>query len=167
LDFRAELERYHRDSYTWALNCCGRDADVAEDVLHDAYVQVLEGRARFDGRSSFKTWLFGIIRRTAARHRRRSLMRRLSLRHSSAARSDHDPDPEGTLCRDETRRRLAEALARLPRRQREVMLLVFYHELSISEAAEVMGVSVGSARTHYHRGKQALRRLLQKEADSL
>ena len=164
-DARAELERLHRESYAWALNCCGRNADVAEEVLHDVYVKVLEGRAQFDGRSSFKTWLFGVIRLTAAHHRRRSLIRRVPLRRHGGAVSNRSQNPEEALCRKEAHRQVREALGRLPRRQREILLLVFYHDLTIYEASEVMGLSVGSARTHYHRGKQSLRRLLGPETN--
>ncbi len=78
---------------------------------------MLEGKARFAGRSSFRTWLFAVVRITAR---------------------------EG-------------------RRQREVLHLVFYGELSIREASEVMNVSLGTARTHYERGKAGLRKRLGRE----
>jgi RNA polymerase sigma factor (sigma-70 family) len=163
-ELRLHLESCHgHQSFRWALHCCEGDRVEAEDVLQTAYLKVLDGRARFDGRSSFSTWLFAVIRRTAADERRRRILRfaRHAPLHESAPlateRAGAAEESEST----ERRAMLETALAVLPRRQREVLLLVFYHERTVEEAAMVIGIGVGSARTHYTRGKQRLRELLQ------
>jgi len=152
----------HEENFAWALGCCRRDRREAEEVLQAVYLKVLDGRARFDGRSTLKTWLFAVIRLTAAQHRRLGWFRRLRLLPLSAT-TDRATDAAGaddTLEADERRGQLERALDRLSPRQREVLLLVFYHEYTVEEAAGVMGVGVGSARTHYERGKAKLRLLL-------
>jgi RNA polymerase sigma-70 factor (ECF subfamily) len=161
---RRELARLHADSYGWAMACCGRWPAAAHEVLQAAYLKVLDGRARFAGRSSFRTWLFGVIRRTAAEERRRDALRRLRLISLDVAPELLDPAPDGAerMERSDQSAQLVAALACLARRQREVLDLVFYHDLTLAEAAEVMGVRVGSARRHYERGKARLRALLEK-----
>lgn len=161
-ELRLQLEACHDQSYRWALHCCERDRVEAEDVLQTAYLKVLDGRARFDGRSSFSTWLFAVIRRTAADEQRRRILR--FTRHEplgdDTALTGGHPDGAEASERAERRAKLESALGVLPRRQREVLLLVFYHERTVEEAARVIGIGVGSARTHYARGKQRLRDLL-------
>jgi RNA polymerase sigma-70 factor (ECF subfamily) len=70
------------------------------------------------------------------------------------------PDPESAACTSETSRVLLEALARLSARQREVLHLVFYQEMTIEEAAQVLHIPLGTARTHFQRGKRRLRQIL-------
>lgn len=160
----AQLERHHADCFAWAMACCGRDRAEAEDVLQTSYLKVLDGRAVFASRSTLKTWLFGVIRRTAAEHRRWRALRRFRPA-SLADRPDPSPDPATAAGRSESTERLVAALATLTTRQRELLHLVFYQDLTIAEAAGVLGISIGTARTHYERGKQRLRQLLSLEAD--
>jgi RNA polymerase sigma factor (sigma-70 family) len=152
-ELRAQLEQLHPVSYGWALSCCSRNPMEAEDILQTAYLKVLDGRARFEGRAAFKTWLFSVIRHTAADERRRGWLRQLRLAGYRHERND----PVEPATKSET---LDAALAQLSRRQREALHLVFYQEMTIEEAAGVMGVSVGSVRTHYERGKQRLREII-------
>ena len=150
----AELERHHRAGFAWALACCRRDREEAEDVLQASYLKLLDGRARYQGRSSFRTFLFGVIRRTASESRRRGILRRAL---GVPRRPEAPPSPGPGV---EERLALVAALGRLPRRQREMVELVFYSGMTVDEAGETLGVSAGSARVHYDRGKKRLARLL-------
>jgi len=129
-----------------------------------AYIEVLEGKARYERKSSFKTWLFGIIRRIAAGERRRSWWSALRLERFKRLVPTRAADlPDAGLMARREAARLVEALARLSARQQEVLHLVFYQEMSLSEAAGVLGLRIGTARAHYERGKRRLRALLQGE----
>jgi len=168
VELKQELERAHADCFGWAMACCRRDRDDAEEVLQTVYLTVLDGRARYDGRSSFRTWLFGVIRLTAASERRKAWLRGLLLereagsgkREAGILASDSFAAPDAKVEHESRRDGLSHALGRLAKRQREVLQLVFYHDLTVEEAATVMRVSVGSARTHYARGKARLATLL-------
>lgn len=158
----SRIAECHEESFAWALACCGRDRHEAEEVLQSVYLKVVEGRARFGGRSSLRTWLFAVVRRTAADRRRRAALRRLwmvPLGRDADPPSEAAP-PDQAAEEAERGERLARALERLPRRQREVLVLVFYHGHAVDEAAAVLGIGVGSGRTHYARGKARLKELL-------
>lgn len=152
----AELERcleaHHADSFGWALACCNRDVDDAEEVLQIAYLKVVDGRAVFDGRSSFKTWLFSVIRRTALERFRWKRARQRVVAMFTQAPEAADERIE----RSETAARLLRALSALSARQREMLELVFYHDMTIEEASRTLGITIGSARVHYERGKKRL-----------
>jgi RNA polymerase sigma-70 factor (ECF subfamily) len=158
IDWRIELERLHPMSFAWALYCCRQRREEAQDVLQDVYLRVLDGHARFAGQASLKTWLFAVIRRTAIEHHRRhwlraSLMERWLQRAPIDEGSCHDDE----LATSEVNDSLRASLARLSQRQQEVLHLVFYQDLTIEEAAALLSISLGTARTHFERGKARLR----------
>ena len=162
-ELKSELEKLHSASFGWALSCCRRDHAAAEEVLQTVYLKILEGKALYRGESSLKTWLFAVIRKTAIGEYRKQLVRNLVFLGSSEKHVDAVSSAEGPTKlfeRSELQQQFRGALARLPSRQREALHLVFYEELSLSEAANVMGITVGSARQHYERGKKHLREWL-------
>jgi len=157
----AELERLHAQAYSWAVTCTAGNTTEAEDVLQTTYLAILEGRARYDGRASLRTWLFAVVRTTAKslwRRTRRSALQfvaadgRTELSIPAAA-----PGPAEQQVTQDARVRVLEAWRALPPRQREVLDLVFYRELSIADAAQVMRIGIGAARQHYERAKATLR----------
>jgi RNA polymerase sigma-70 factor (ECF subfamily) len=161
-ELKAELETLHSASFGWALSCCRRDRAEAEEVLQTVYLKILEGRACFRGEASLKTWLFAVIRKTAIGEHRRNILRRLRWSDASEQTELVSPpeQPGAAFERSEIQALFQNALKSLPRRQREALHLVFYQDLSLNEAAAVMGISIGSARQHYDRGKKRLRESL-------
>jgi RNA polymerase sigma-70 factor (ECF subfamily) len=159
-----QVSAFHADAFGWAVACCGGDAESAADALQESYLKVATGRAVFGGRSSLKTWWLGVVRFTVLEQHRG---RHRWLRNVEAmrdwlmvfGREPAEPMIEESWPALDADQLLA-ALGHLPARQEEIMRLRFQHDLSVAEAAEVMGVSVGSARQHYERAKKKLRVLL-------
>jgi RNA polymerase sigma-70 factor (ECF subfamily) len=160
-ELKAELEKLHQASFGWALSCCRHNHGDAEEVLQMVYLKILQGKAVYRGESKLQTWLFAVIRKTAITERRKQVLR--SLRTLGSTDENSSSKPEIELEWSELQRRFQQALAQLPKRQRETLHLVFYQDLSVAEAAEVMNISIGSARRHYERGKKRLRESLDRE----
>lgn len=153
------LKFLHKESFSWAVTCCAGNTSDAEDVLQTVYLQILQDKARYGGQAEFKTWLFSVIRNCAAKEMRRQMIRRIFLLRQEGDRPSRpaSPAPDASLERTEREHAFEQAINQLPRRQREVLHLVFYEDLTINAAAQLMGVSLGSARRHYERGKAKLR----------
>jgi RNA polymerase sigma-70 factor (ECF subfamily) len=147
---RQALEALHGSLYGWALSRCNYDNTVAEDLMQQAYVEILSGKARFDNKSSLKTFVFGIVQNLArSRFRRQNTRLKVIDAYAHERESVHE-DQYGNL------RHVWEAVESLPQRQRDITELVFVRDMTIEEASRVMGVSVGSGRVHYDRAKKSL-----------
>lgn len=148
----------HTSAFGWALCCCHGNRDEAAEVLHTAYVQVLErGEHSFSGKSSFKTWLFAVIRNTAKKRRYQVSRRLMKLQSLFMRDRAQDEEADSQYYRSEIREKILRLLQRISPRQRQILQLVFYHNLTLEEAAAVMNISLGSARIHYERGKSRLK----------
>ena len=158
IELRRLLQSHHTSAFGWAVFCCDGNRDEAEDLLQTVYVRLLDKNSKslFKGDSSFQTWLFAVIRNLAMKRRHR-LARQLEKLKKFFVSEANPPEQEDRVVREQAKQRILELLALLSERQREALHLVFYQDLSVEEAAGVMGIAVGSARTHYERGKARLR----------
>lgn len=152
-----QLIELHNESYGWALMCCDRNKQVAIDVLQSSYLKVLEGKATFRDRASFKTWFFAVVRNTAIDMMKKEAKRNVNTTEVEMAIHLADAAKEGSTSDS---KKLEKALTQLSNKQRELMHLLFYQGMTLDEASDVMNISGGTARQHYHRAKLKLKELL-------
>lgn len=152
------LVRAHQGSlYAYLLRMCGR-ADVAEDLVQEAFVRALTNLARFDPRYRFSTWLFTIATRLAinAAQKRRPVFDTDIVESRGGDDGDGEAVAEASDARSVDRGVLAEALAEVSVEQRCVLILHHQQEWPIAVIAEHLDMPVGTVKSHLHRGRARL-----------
>ena len=143
---------------------------VAEDVVQEAWLAVVTGVERFEGRSQLRTWLYGIV---ANRARTRAVRERRSVPFSSLAHGElpeeiagADALPEDHVEAGETRALLDAAIDALPPAQREVVRLRDVEGWASGEVCSALGLSDGNQRVLLHRGRSRVRSALRRTLKS-
>jgi len=145
-------------TYTLAHRLLGDEED-AKDVVQETYLRAYRGLRRFRGDAAFETWLYRITANCAAT----TLGRRAKHRHDEL--DDDAPlpdperrhDPEASADSGALRDRLVEALAALPPRLRQVVVLRDVYDLPHEAIATELGISEGAAKVRLHRARRRLR----------
>jgi RNA polymerase sigma-70 factor (ECF subfamily) len=181
--FRALIERYHGPIMRLAMSYV-RDRGVAEDVVQETWLTCLRSLDRFEGRSSLKTWIFGIAMNVARSRRRKearilpfaSLWRRDDSDRRrptvdakrfgadgmwSAGPTSWSGLPESTVLGNETLQRVKEAIDALPAKQRDVITLRDVAGLSADEVCGLLSISDENQRVRLHRARASVRKLLE------
>jgi RNA polymerase sigma-70 factor (ECF subfamily) len=149
-------QRHGRALLSYLIGQIGSPA-AAEDLLQEVMLAVWQGAPQFRAESKVTTWLLSIAHHRAVTARQRLPSAEGLLHENIAAESAGPPE---MLERQADRVRVQAALQQLPPDQRAVLELIFYHDLSGPEAAEVLGVSIGTVKSRLHRAKTRLGRLL-------
>jgi RNA polymerase sigma-70 factor, ECF subfamily len=124
---------------------------IAEDVVSEVFLDIWRGAAEFSGRSNVSTWLLGI-----ARNKTRS------LDYDAAIELVDDmDDPEVVADRASRGAVVRRCLMRLPPPLREVVDLIYYHEKTIAEVAEIVGIPPGTVKTRMFHARSRLQELLE------
>jgi RNA polymerase sigma-70 factor (ECF subfamily) len=161
--FAVLFDRYADDIHRYAARRLG--AEAAEDLMAETFVIAFQQRRGYDlAREHARPWLYGIVTNLVGRHRRTEA-RRLRALARVAGTSPGEDEPladrvAAKVSAEDTRTRLAGALAALPARHRDVLLLIAWGDLDYAEAAQALGVPVGTVRSRLHRARTKLRRSL-------
>ncbi len=153
--FREWYDRHSGALYRYLVRLLG-DAHAAEDVLSEAMFAVWTDARRFRGECHPRTWLYRIARNKAVEWLRRRPEVAFALEDGA------DPVQERDHERADLRVALGQALAGLPREQREVVTLAFFHGLSYEEVARVVGCPVNTVKTRMFWAKRKLREALER-----
>ncbi len=158
--FEALVRRYQRPVLAIARRFA-RDQDDAEDLAQRAFINASERAGGWRG-GSFKSWLFRIVVNLAKNH-----LRDISRfdRSEEAQEREHEssePGAEERLARAQQQKALRAAVTRLPRRQREVLLLRIDGDLPFAEIARTLGITEVNAKVNFHHAVQKLKQLVQR-----
>jgi RNA polymerase sigma-70 factor (ECF subfamily) len=166
--FALLYRRYRTDVYRFAAHVSG-SAAVADDVVQDVFVAVIEDSSRYrTDRSGVLPWLLGIARNHVRRWRSQRPVQPLPSDETEAARDlALQPDPLVDISMQRNTNALRRALLELPVRYRETIVLCDLQELSYVDAAAAFGCAVGTVRSRLHRGRALLARRLCDPEDGL
>jgi RNA polymerase sigma-70 factor (ECF subfamily) len=175
--FRVLVERYQARAYRLALRVL-RDEERARDAVQDAFLKAYVNLERFEGRSSFYTWLYRLVMNLCLDARRRDQSSRviatpepadLDRLGSPDARPvdemtfrEHEQGPEAALDRGQLRVALARAIDELPDAARETLILREVEGLSYAEIAEALNIPKGTVMSRLHYARRRVQEILRR-----
>jgi RNA polymerase sigma-70 factor (ECF subfamily) len=170
------IARFHQPVYSLVYRLVNDPADAA-DTTQDVFLKVFRGMRSFHGQSSLKTWIYRIAVHEASNRRRwwfRHKRQERSLEGAAGSEEfapalgdtlvDEAPSPLESAQQEELRARVEEELRNIPEPYRTTVMLRDIEELSYEEVAEVMQTTLGTVKSRLMRGRQALRKRLERYA---
>jgi RNA polymerase sigma-70 factor (ECF subfamily) len=155
---RLLFARHHLPVFRFLVRMVRSDA-IAEELANEVFLEVWRHASSYEGRSSVATWMLSIARNRAA-----SLMRK---RHEAplddaraAAEPDHADDPEVATQKADKAAAIRRCMVHLSAEHQEIVDLVYYHELSVAEVAEVVGIPEATVKTRMFYARKKLSELL-------
>jgi len=167
------VERYQGRAYALALRVL-KDEDRARDAVQEGFLKAYTNLAKFEGRSSFYTWLYRLVMNLCLDMKRRDRSDRevewdetrpgepagAPDAEALAGRGAGSPGPAQALERSELRKRIAEAISQLPGDARETLLLREVDGMSYAEIAEALEIPKGTVMSRLHYARKRVQQIL-------
>jgi RNA polymerase sigma-70 factor (ECF subfamily) len=158
LAMQALFARHRTPLYRWLLRFVDNET-LAEDLLSEVFLDVWRQAGRFEGRSLVSTWLLSIARFKALSARRRRTDAELDEKIQTTV-ADPANDPEAVFQEKNRAELLRQALTRVSREHRQIIDLVYYHEKSIEECAQILGIPAATVKTRMFYARKKLAELV-------
>jgi RNA polymerase sigma-70 factor (ECF subfamily) len=153
--------RHHVRVYRFVLRLVRNEA-TAEDLISDVFLDVWRQAGKFEGRSAVSTWLLSIARFKALSALRKQQEEELDD-ETAGQIEDQADDPETALAKKDKGAIMRECLTALSTEHREVIDLVYYHEKSVEEVAEIVGIPAATVKTRMFYARKKLSELLKEQ----
>lgn len=158
----ALVQRHHAPLLAHLVRLSG-DIPLAEDIVQETFIRLVREAHTYRYPRPFKPWFYSIARHLVLNHWQSAYHRHVDVDTEAASgeRRSDDPDPADWMERLEWHKGMQAALARLSVEQREVLSLRFGQELSVEEAAAVIGVPAGTVKSRTFTALRRLRDMLE------
>lgn len=159
LSFREMYDKYFDFVYRCARRL-GVNERALDDAVQDVFIVAYRRRDSFEGRSTMKTWLYGITRRVAKDHRRRVARKEQGMVPTDGLASI-EPSPQESSARNEALAMVQEILATFDESKREVFVLAEMEQMTVPEIAETLSVNLNTVYSRLRKARQEFERAVQ------
>lgn len=159
LAFNELLKETESKLFSFAMSICGGDRGTAEEIYQEALVKAFINIGRFEGKSSFSTWIWTIIRNSYIDFISDS-RKNISLEDIEGFEPSSDIPAELELVREDRAKMLRKLISELPVPYSEVITLIDLQEMEHSEAAELLGIDKNLLKVRLHRARNALEKAI-------
>jgi RNA polymerase sigma-70 factor, ECF subfamily len=153
--FSGIVERWQKPLINLAFRFC-RNQGEAEDMAQDAFVRAFRSLGQWRQEAAFSTWLFALSLNVFRSHRRRAPPTAVPLDDQFSIVGTQ-PNPESSLAMHEHHKLVRRAVTTLPPRYRDALILFYFMEQDVAQAASCLGVPVGTLKARLHRGRELLK----------
>ena len=162
--FEELVLKYQKEIYFLAYRMVLTKEDAA-DIVQETFIQVFRKIHQFSSFSTFKTWLYRIAINQCKNFLRRLKQNPECVPVDAYVLSDAKDSQLDLLATKERLRVITESIEKLPKKQKAILILRIYQDLSYKQIAEIVGGSVGSARVNFHHAIENIKRLMGKDLE--
>ena len=163
--FEELVRKYQKEIYFLAYRMVLNKEDAA-DVVQETFVQIFRKIHQFRSASTFKTWLYRVAINQCKNFLRTLKRHRGFVPIEDCILTDTEDSQLNVLLTKERLRLLTESIEKLPGKQKTILVLRTYQNLSYEEIVEIVGGSVGSARVNFHHATENIKRIMAKEPET-